>query len=258
MKGFRAFFVASTLLIWPSGLTAQEGNGHHDLFASGISFTSGIGRYSVRDEYISGQRYTGSLPYLRLDWIRFREDRGSRLGLRLRANGDVKNYNLSSTITSARLGLDFFYLAGSFGLLGRSATVYLGPSTGMTLYVSDQNIAGNGLDLAISFAGLLSVGGSAGLVVPFSEKLSMSTGLRADLLSLGLRIVDLVESDESPVKVLTALNGTDLVARVGLRYDLHQRLSAGLGYEAQMMRISAWDYLGIASDNLVLTLTVGL
>jgi hypothetical protein len=257
MKGIGAVFVTAALLIRPSAGTAQEPNGHPDLFASGISFTSGIGRYSVRDDFISGRRYTGNVPYVRVDWIRFRENRGFRLGLRFRANGDVKNYNLSSTVTSARLGLDFFYRAGSFRLLGRSSAVYLGPSTGITLYVSDQNIAGNGLDLAISFAGLLSVGGAAGLVVPLSDKLSTSAGLRADLLSLGLRIVDLVESDESPVKVLTAPRGTDLCARVGLRYDLHRRFSAGIGYEAQMTRVSAWDYLGIGSDNLVLTLTVG-
>lgn len=258
MKGFGAFLVATAFFLGPTAGAAQEPESPPGLFPSGISFTGGMGRYSVRDEYISDQRYTGDLPTLSLDWVRSREDRGYRVGLRFRANEDVRNYNLSSTITSARLGLDLFYRTASFGLLGRPSTLYLGPSTGVTVYVSDQNIASNGLDLAISFATLFSVGGNAGLAVPLSEKLSVSAGLRADLLSLGLRIVDLVESDESPVKVLTVLNGTDLTARVGFRYDFHRRFSAGIGYEAQMMRVSAWDYLGIASDNLVLTLTLGL
>ena len=76
MKGFGAFFIAAAFLLGPTSGTAQEPDRPPGLFPSGISFTGGMGRYSVRDEYISDQRYRGDLPTLRLDWIRSREDRG--------------------------------------------------------------------------------------------------------------------------------------------------------------------------------------
>jgi len=258
MKHEGAFLAVSIFLLGPSSGFSQESGAHPGLYASGISFAGGVGGYSVRDEYISEETYSGTLPYVEVSWTRFREDRGFKLGLGFRAGGEVRNHTLSSTITGASLDLEYFYRAADFTILDRPATLYLGPSAGFTAYTSDQNIASNGLDLAISFAALMSIGGTSGIIIPVSQRFLFQSALRADLLSFGLRIVDLVESDESPVKVLTALNGTDATARIGFRYDLHRRLSVGVGYEAQVMRISSWDYLGIASDNLVFSLTFGI
>jgi hypothetical protein len=245
-------------LLGPSPARSQESIAQRGLYDSGISVAVGTGRYSVRDEYISTERYSGTLPYTEVSWTRFGESRGFKLGVGFRTGGEVKNHRLSTSVTAASLDLEYYYRLGGFRLFGKPASVFMGPSTGITVYTSDQNIASNGLDLTVSFAALFSVGAASGIVLPLSPRLVASTDLRLDLLSIGFRIVDLVENDESPVKVLTGLHATSAVARLGVRYDLHERLNVGLRYEAQMMRISSWDYLGAASDNLILALTLRL
>jgi hypothetical protein len=78
-----------------------------------------------------------------------------------------------------------------------------------------------------------------------------------DLLSLGVRIVDLVDEDQSPAKILTAPSGTHAAWDLGLRFSPHRLLTLGLRHEVQFLRITAWDDLGAASNNLIFSVTVG-
>jgi hypothetical protein len=78
------------------------------------------------------------------------------------------------------------------------------------------------------------------------------------VVSLGLRMVDMEETDESLVKLLTFFAGTHGSFRLGIRYDLINNLSVKASYLLGVTRISSWDPLYAASDNLVFTITYGL
>ena len=62
--------IAAPLLFVASGLSAQTAPLIDSPFASGISVQAGLGQYSVRDEYFSAERYSGTLPYLSVSWTR--------------------------------------------------------------------------------------------------------------------------------------------------------------------------------------------
>lgn len=249
--------VAVAGLCGASTLTAQTPGQHREPFPSGFTFALGAGRYAVRDDYISSRRYTGTLPYLWASWSHFRGDSGYRLGFGYGNSSKIANYRLSTTINDASLSLDYFYRVAHFRLLSRDARLYLGPSAGFFLYINEPDLGGNVLDLAVSFAALLSAGVNGQVILPLSDRLYAAAALRATVLSLALRMVDLVEDDESPAGLLTPVSGTRATFGFDLHYTLLKHLTIGVGYELAVLRVSAWDHLASASDNLFLQVTIG-
>ena len=55
------------------------------------------GHCTVRDEYISKEKYSGVLPYFAASWSRFHNKYGFRQELEYRGSSEVKNYNISTT-----------------------------------------------------------------------------------------------------------------------------------------------------------------
>ena len=92
------------------------------------------------------------------------------------------------------------------------------------------------------------------LKVPFNVESSVSFSV----LSLGFRMVDDEETDASPVKPLTLFAGINASFRLGARYYLFYNFSLKAAYIFNVTRISSWDPLLSASDNLIFTLTYGL
>ena len=70
-------------------------------------------------------------------------------------------------------------------------------------------------------------------------------------------MVDMEENDESLAKVLTLFSGIKGSFRFGIRYHLLNNLSMKASYLLDVTRISSWDPLYAASDNLIFTLTYG-
>ena len=60
---------ALTFLI-ASHVSGQDSLSYLNVYPAGISFEYGIGNYSVKDEYISKEKYSGTLPYYSFGWIR--------------------------------------------------------------------------------------------------------------------------------------------------------------------------------------------
>jgi len=250
--------LAAAALLAAPDLAAQSATTHRTVFPRGLRLSTGIGGFAVRDEYLSRDEYSGSLPSLRATWSRFHERSGYRLGFDLRSSSDISSGDVSAQITEFALDLDYLYPAGRLSLGSRDAFLFVGPFSEFFLYFNKQDIASEGLNLAISFAGLVSAGVTSELVVPLSSRLDVSASARLALLSACLRIVDLMEDDESPFKFLTPLSGTRASAALRIRYRLLDRLSLDLGYEAQLLRITPWDRLKSASDNVVVAVAVGL
>jgi hypothetical protein len=70
-------------------------------------------------------------------------------------------------------------------------------------------------------------------------------------------MVDMEETEESPVKLLSILSGTNGSFRIGIRYYLLDILSVKACYLLAATRILPWEPLHVASDNLVLSVTYG-
>ena len=80
--------------------------------------------------------------------------------------------------------------------------IWLGPSTEFFFYYSKPNIAVSGFDYAQSFAGLLALGFKADAIYPLKRNFQLESSLGLTVLSLGFRMVDSEEDNQSPVKKL--------------------------------------------------------
>ncbi len=255
----RFLLLVAPLLFFGTDLHAQTAPGAHVLLPSGISIRGGLGRYSVRDEYLSAEKYSGTLPYFSATWAHTHERGGYRIGLEHRNSSEIRNNNISAGVTSFSLDLDYLYRVGTLSLFSRDAALFLGPSTGFFMHFSELNIAFSELELPYSFAILLPVGFNSTLVLPATDQVQFTGSFRTNVFSLGLRMVDLYEDDEeSPLRFLSLLSGTNADLRLGVRYALTDRLSLDLGYEFQLLRIEPWDSLLSTSDNVLFGFTVRL
>jgi len=250
--------VALAALLGGPSLLAQASGQRPGPYPGGLTLALGSGRYSVRDEYLSSERYSGTLPQLRASWARFNRGNGFRLGAEYRRSSEIDNHNISTMITQFSLDLDYMYRIARAAVRSRDAEFYLGPSAGFAMYLNEPEIASNGLDIALSFAALFSAGINSYATVPLVGRLYGTGMLRLNVLSLGLRIVDLMEDDESPLKLLTPVSSTHGVAGLGINFAPVDYLSLGIGYELQVLRISPWDEMVSASNNLTLGLTASL
>lgn len=253
-RSFVSLFVA--VLCGAPALAGQVPSAHRSAIPSGVTLALGAGPYAVRDEYISTGRYTGTLSYLRASWTHVGEGGGYRLSFRYDNSSEIANHSVSTEITHAALAVHFLRRVTRFRFLSRDARLYLGPSGGISLYVNRPAVGENILDLIVSFAALLSAGVNAQAALPVSNRLYVTGSLRTTVLSLAVRMVDLVEDDESPVGLLTPLTGFDATAGLDLRYAVLDRLSLGVGSELAMLRIRSWDKLVSAGNNFFVQLTV--
>jgi hypothetical protein len=231
---------------------------HRDVFPSGASISWGLGPVSLQDEYISRETYSGSLPSFSAEWARFHERSGYRIGMDLASSSDVRSHEVSTAITEFALDLDILYPLGTLPVGSRKTFFFLGPSAGISVLVNDQQIASHGMEVALSFVGLFSLGIAGDVVLPVSSRLTALGSLRAAVLSAGLRMVDLMEDEEeSPLKLLAASSATRAVASLGFRYQALPWLSVGAGYQGRLYRVTPWNPLVSTRDHLTLYLGLG-
>ncbi len=251
--------VTGLVLIAPGGASAPvESLPHETVFPAGISVECGLGKYSVRDEYISKEKYSGTLPNIGVQWTRSHSTYCYHLSLDYRHSSDIDNYNVSTNIYQFTLRQGFLYSVSKRSPFLRDLFVFLGPSTDLHFFSNEPLIAVSGFDYAQSYAVLLSLGLRGQALMPLGHGLQAEGQLQFGAVSLGIRMVDDEEEDVSPVKPLTVFAGTNLLFRLGVRYHLVGRLSLKGSYGLQMTRISSWEPLLAVSDNLIATVTYGL
>ena len=237
-------------------LDAQAPAGQPTPPPTGLSIQYGFGQYAMRDEYISRERYAGTLPYISAKWSRFHDTWGYRLKLEFRHSAEITNHSVSTEILQAALLHDYMYPIKKAALFGKEAQVYVGPSFGFNLFMNDQNIASQGaLHIDMSLAILLSLGVNTDVVIPIGSKLLVEGSCRTSLLSIGIRTVDVVEESGTAGGLLTVLSGTNAMADLGLRYRIQDRLSVKAAGMLQIMSVTKWNPLLAVSDNLTLTLS---
>ena len=248
--------LAFTLLI-SKNLPGQDSLSQKSIFPEGIIVEYGIGSYAVTDEYISTEKYYGSLPSYGIAWYNQHSNYVYHLKLDFRNSSEIKNNNVSADIYQFTLNQGFSYALPKFTLFDNDAYFYLGPSTELFFYYNEQNIAVSGFDYSQSFAMLISGGINSQIFYKLFDKLNLEGSLDFNILSFGFRMVDDEETDESPVKILTLISANNVVFTFGPRYNLLDNLSIKAEYLFHLTRIDSWEPLLSASDNVVFTLTYG-
>jgi hypothetical protein len=235
---------------------AQDRAVDRAVFPTGLSVEAGVGALALRDQFISRERYTGTLPSLSVTWSRFHGGTALALSIDYERSAAIRNYNVSATITQFSLRHAFLYPLGRFRILGRDARAFLGPSAELFLLINEQHVAVAYPNFNSSVAGLLSLGLNSRVVVPLGRGVQAELTVRIAALSLGARAVD-TEDDVSPVKLLTPVSGLHGQVGLGVRYRLTSYLSALASARLHVLRISAWDPLTSVRDGLAVGLTVG-
>ena len=239
----------------------QDSVNHQTVFPSGVTIEYGIGHFSIRDEFISKEKYSGALPYFSASWSRFHKKYGFRQKLEFRNSSNVKNYNVSTDIDQFALHRDYLYPTRKFTILSKDVFSYLGPSTEFFLFSNKPNYMEGGIHINYSFVLLVSGGINAEFIVPMQHGFQIESSAYLSLLSLGLRTPEFIKpkeeenEEESPAKLLTPFSGINSIVSVGTRYRFSKFLSMRLDYKFQLPRIRALDPLLSASDNIILSLT---
>ena len=252
---FAACFLISFLITFTFG---QDSVNHQSTFPAGISVEYGLGLYSVKDEYISKEKYSGTIPHLGVKWTKYQGNYGYILGLDFQNSSRIKNNNVSADIYQFTLNQGFLYPLPKYSLFSKDFYSYLGPSTELYFFYNKQQIAISGFDYASSFAILFSLGINSEFIMPIQNNFSIEGSLSLSVLSLGFRMVnDEDNDDESPAKLLTLFSGTNGSLKLGMGYYLLDNISLKLAYRFHLTRISSWTPLLSASDDLILSLTYG-
>lgn len=254
----KKYICSSTLiliLLLSGNIHSQDLLTEKTTFPEGVTVGYGTGDLAVTDEYISAEKYSGSIPYYSIGWTNQHSNYVYHLEINFRNSNTIKNYNVSTDIYQFTLNQGFNYSLPEFNLFDKEAYAYIGPAAELYFYYNQQNIAVSGFDYAQSFAILISGGISSELLYRLYNDLNIEGSLRFSLLSLGFRMVDEEETDEKPVKILSLFSATNLVFKIGPRYYIFDNLSVKASYLFHLTRISSWEPLLSASDNVVLSLT---
>jgi hypothetical protein len=258
MKKYRfCFLLMISFSVYTGNLLGQDSSNQKSIFPEGISLEYGIGSYAVTDEYISKEKYSGSFPYYSITWANQHSNYVYHLKIDFGNSSEIKNYNVSADIYQFTLNQGFSYALPKFTLFNKDTYLYLGPSTEIFFYYNKQKIAVSGFDYAQSFALLISAGVNSQLFYKLWDEFNIEGTLDFNVFSLGFRMVDEEETDESPAKILTLISANNVAFTLGPRYYLFDNLSVKAAYLFHLTRINTWEPLLSASDNVVFTLTYG-
>jgi len=254
----RPFWILIAICSCATIAFAQTSQNAGNLLGSGISLRGGLGRLAIKDEYISEEKYSGTLGSFSLSWLQGDSSSANRLGLDYSGSSAIRNNNISAQVAQAALNLDFLRSVGTFALLHRDVFAYIGPSADFYIYYRQQRIAsgGNASFSAYSFAMFLSLDVNSTLVMPLSSGFSAEGSARLSLLSMGGRLVDMHDSNVKFFKLVSILGGIRGHTEILLRCDLSDIFLLKAGYRFEICQSSTWSYLLSASDNVVLVVTV--
>ena len=220
----------------------------------GIAVEYGIGKLSIRDEYISKEKYSGNIPYFQSTWSKYDQDSGYAIGLQQRYSTEIMNYNMRTHITQFSLFYDKQHRNTKLFKASPDIVLMLGPSINFHTTFFDQKVAGNGLNASFSFFSLFSLGLNSQLYYPINNKIWAIGTIKTNLISVGLRMVDFAGDDEEPLRFLTPLSASNTMISAGIQYSVSEKIPIRLSYKFQLLRLTEWDPILSASDNFTVEL----
>ena len=261
MRRSIAFLVVLVILIYTNDSFGQDSVEHRTLFPKGITVAYGLGNYAVCDEYVSQEKYAGTLPYFRIDRSHFHNIYGFRQKLEYRNSSQINNNNISANITEFSFYMDYLYPACKFKLFSIPVFTFIGPTANLFFYLNNPGYMEGSIHLNYSFVLMFSSGFTSEFIIPVKKGLQIENSVSLSLLSLGLRMPELIEpkdksdDSQSPAKLLSPLSGLNGTVNLGIRYYCCRFLSAKLNYRFHLLSIREWYPVLSSSDNLILALT---
>jgi hypothetical protein len=213
-------------------------------FLTGLMIQAGIGSYSIRDEFISREKYHGPMSSYSLSWADATPSRGSLMSIEYHAGSNLKNFNVSSSITEFGFRVGFLYRVGTLSLLSQDVQVLLGPLPELFLHFRRQNIAngGDAITRAYSVAMLLSAGIAVDLACPLTDQFLARLTVTSNAVSVGGRFINPDNTDDSFFRLLSFLDAVHLNVDFGFHYQACRRLTLAIDYRLELTRIDAWDF----------------
>lgn len=237
---------------------AQDTLTHKEVFPTGIFISYGQGSYSVKDEYISKEKYSGTMPYYSIEWIRFHDKNAYRLQFEYWKSSTISNNNVSADAQQVTFNQDFIYPIGKFSFLTHPVFAYLGPSVQVFYYEIYYHFVEPGTFIApTTFGTIGSLGLNAELIYPIGNKFTLESCLRSNLVSFVGKNFDeqRFPHDRSPA-LLSVYSATKLNGDLFLHYYPLKRISISLGYKFDASRINKWDSYNAVSNNVIISVNV--
>jgi len=141
MKTISRIIVFTISIIIISKASAQDTVSYKTVFPSGVFVSYGLGSYAVKDEYISKEEYSGTLPYFNVEWVRFHDKNAYRLEFDYRNSSKISNNKISAKVKQFTFNQDFIYFLGNVSIFSRNIYAYLGPSVQLFYYDINYNFA---------------------------------------------------------------------------------------------------------------------
>ncbi|MGE5409766.1 MAG: hypothetical protein ACM3MI_02310 [Clostridiales bacterium] len=253
----RVFVYLLFTLFLTTILDAQNFPSIKDYFNSGISIRGGISHLVLKDEFISQEKYTGFAPYYALDWSNIHDSYGFHFTMDLINTNELKNYNMSAKMIECSMSLGYMYDIGNTELYSRKIYFMLGPAPEIYIHFRSQNIAKGGLAIfdAYSFAALFSAGIRLDAYYPINNDFALAGSLQSSLISLAAKYIDPENKSKSLIKITAPYSDGKYSFEASAAFSYFRPFKFQAGYRFKFIRLTSWDYLASAGDNLFLTLT---
>jgi|WetSurMetagenome_2_1015567.scaffolds.fasta_scaffold09535_3 hypothetical protein len=223
-------------------------NNSLDFLPQGILFETGYGSLSVRDKYISPEKYTGDIQILKLAWSKVHEKKyGYETTFDYVHGAKIRNYGVSAEVQEFTINHIFLFPANrEHYLFSKRFYSFIGPSAELWLHVRNQDVSNYKLTLPYSFEGMLSLGFNQKIIVPVSLKFGLSCYYKVGVLSLTGK-TNYSNSDVINIpslKLLTPLTGLNTRINYSVYYNINPHITCQAGYEFRITNIAnnaLWD-----------------
>jgi hypothetical protein len=251
----RLYLIIACISVLETFASAQSPQDMDHLLGDGIFFQGGLGYLALHDEYISKEKYSGSLPYFEGGWLKSHDSSAVRFSLEYRSSSTVRNNNVSADVIQGLVNLDYIYPIGSFQLLMHDVFAFLGPSMEMYYYNRTENIARGGSATYNSYAIYYSLSVNSTFILPLGSNYSAECSGVLNLFGWGKRSINSQNNNEEAFKPISIISGLRGSTNILLRYNISDALLLKAGYRFEICQSTSWDYLLSASDNLIIVVS---
>ena len=233
----KSFFSLCFMALLALPLSAQEDT--FPLNRLGLTVEYGMGGCAIVDDYLSHERYTGTLPYIGVWYNRLHDGRGFRLGITHQEDDDLENYAIRASFMRTAVNFDQIFMMKDFTLFGSPAAWYFGPSVEYFEYELINRFSSS--HKVMSELIMVSMGINTSLDVELTRRLTVGFFLRGNVLGVNYKTHDELKYADKNSKLQTLISANNLNADLQARYRILKRVSLGLTGKAQYTRSSGWD-----------------
>lgn len=205
----------------------------------GLTVEYGIGAVALTDQYISKERYTGTIPYFFAGYGRMNDTKGFMVGFMYQHDDELENYNILADLKRTSLNFDQYFRLKEFQLFNKPATWYLGPSVEYFEYELTNRFSSTHKvfsELIMATAGINTL-----LDWQFGGKFNALFFFRTNVIGVSSKNHDEYRYPDKNSVLQTPLTANNIYADLRVDYRFIKRLSVGLKGIAQYTRSTGWD-----------------